>query len=267
MLEKIEKSCAKPHQDLIKRLKKMRTELVADAFLKLKIEDRTIPGIQPLDSTMTLCGSVYTAQYANLQDERPALYEFNRYVMDAVPKDHILVIENTGDISKAGVWGELVSIAAKARGLLGVITNGGVRDTSSIIKVGFPVFATAKAIHNSNKAFKVVAVQSDITLGGAKIRPNDIILADDSGVVVISPIDLKRVVEFAEKKMKDEVIISKLAQTGKSLEDIHNIMTQQKELPQSRISTLLTFSLFTAVASVTAGIGAYCLSSRDNICP
>lgn len=173
MFTKIEKTID-PHQLLLERLKKIRTELVADAFLKLNIEDRTITGIQPLESSMTVCGHVYTAQYADLSNDEEPVFEFNRFLVDRVPRNSILVIGNSGDISQAGVWGELVSISAQARGILGVITNISIRDTDAVKALGFPVFTTGKAVHNSNKAYKVVAQQTEIRLNGVKIRPDDI---------------------------------------------------------------------------------------------
>lgn len=249
----------------MERLKNIRTELVADAFLKLNIEDRTIPGIQPLDSVMRVCGPVFTAEYADLSDTRESLYEFNRFMVDKVPKNSVLVIENSGDISKAGVWGELVSISAQARGISGVITNGRVRDTDSVKTLGFPVFATGKAVHNSNKAYKVVATQTEINLNGVTIRTDDIILADSSGVVVISLQDIEKVVEFAEKKMQDEIKIARLARTGMSLEEIHQIMTQKKNEPVTFEMTNLTkLGIFAAAASVMIA-GACYLSSGEYV--
>lgn len=248
----------------MKRLENIRTELVADAFLKLDIEDRTIPGIQPLEPDMRVCGPVFTAEYADLSDTRKSLYEFNRFMVDIVPKNTILVIENSGDISKAGVWGELVSISAQARGVSGVITNGRVRDTDAIKTLGFPVFATGKAVHNSNKAYKVVATQSEISLNGVTIRADDIILADSSGVVVISLKDIEKVVAFAEKKMQDEIKIARLARTGMSLEDIHQIMTQQKNEPVTfEMTGLAKLGIFAAVTSVLVA-GACYLSSSEH---
>jgi regulator of RNase E activity RraA len=254
--------------DMLGRLKNLRTELIADAFAKLpNIEKRIINGVPPLDKTTKICGPAFTAVYTDITDSRDKLFQFNRFHIDKIPKNSVLVIENSGKLDLASVWGELVSLAAKARGVLGTITNGYVRDADQIELAKYPVFATGKAISNSNEYYKVVAIQTDVTIKGVAIRPGDIILADNSGIVVIAPNDLNRVVEFAEKKNLDESRITELIRKGKSLEEIHQLMTSPNNttadnLPlfQKYKNNLSSLGLF-AVATAVIGTACYIAKS------
>jgi 4-hydroxy-4-methyl-2-oxoglutarate aldolase len=85
-----------------------------------------------------------------------------------------------------GVWGEVLTVAALARGIAGLVLDGSVRDLGAIRRLGFPIFARGTALRGTTKSAHG-AVGVFTTCGGAPVWPGDLIVADESGIVVIRP--------------------------------------------------------------------------------
>lgn len=95
---------------------------------------------------------------------------------------YVMKVEDGADI--AGIGG-LMATAMKARGLAGAVIDGGVRDTPQIKKLQFPVFSTGIVPSTSVNHYRFGGVNVPISCGGAPVNANDIIAADEDGVVVI----------------------------------------------------------------------------------
>lgn len=119
----------------------------------------------------------------------------------AQPGD-VIVIE-TSDFTGRSTWGDLTSLIAKERGLAGMVTDGLVRDSIGIQKVGFPVFARGTS---PNSPFKdgPGEVNVPVSCGGVVVRPGDIVFGDVDGVVVIPKEHVDRVVLRALEISRDE---------------------------------------------------------------
>jgi regulator of RNase E activity RraA len=95
---------------------------------------------------------------------------------------YVMKLEDGADI--AGIGG-LMATAMKARGLAGAVIDAAVRDTPQIRKLQFPVFSTGVAPSTSVNHYRFAGVNVPITCAGALVNPNDIIAADEDGVVVV----------------------------------------------------------------------------------
>ncbi len=104
--------------------------------------------------------------------------------IDAAPAGSVYVmkLEDGGDI--AGIGG-LMATAMKARGLAGAVIDASVRDLPQIKKIQFPVFSTGVAPSTSVNHYRFAGVNVPVTCAGALVNANDIISADEDGVVVI----------------------------------------------------------------------------------
>ncbi|MFD3524240.1 4-carboxy-4-hydroxy-2-oxoadipate aldolase/oxaloacetate decarboxylase [Streptomyces sp. NPDC058653] len=99
----------------------------------------------------------------------------------AEPGD-VLVVD--GRRESCGYWGEVLTAAARARGVLGLVIDGGVRDVDQLRARGFPVFSSAIAVRTTVKD-DVGTVGTPIVLGGVTVGRGDLVVADSDGVVVI----------------------------------------------------------------------------------
>lgn len=130
----------------------------------------------------------------------------------------VLVVEAGDDMS--GVWGELLSTAAIARGLVGVVTDGLTRDVAGITAVGFPVYATGTSPLDSAGRQDFASFGRRITLGGVPIESGDWIVADDLGVARIPAEHVAAVVELGAIKMAGESTVRAELAAGEDLGEV-----------------------------------------------
>jgi regulator of RNase E activity RraA len=108
---------------------------------------------------------------------------------------YVMVLEDGADY--AGMGG-LMATAMKYRGLTGAIIDGGVRDTPQIRKLQFPVFSRGVVPSTSVNHYRFAGVNVPVTCAGAHVAANDIIVADEDGVVVVPRAHAEEVLKKAE---------------------------------------------------------------------
>jgi 4-hydroxy-4-methyl-2-oxoglutarate aldolase len=91
------------------------------------------------------------------------------------------------DATEHGFWGEITATAAIARGIVGLVTNGAVRDSDALRRLNFPVFCGGINIRGTSKT-KAGSVGECVNLGGVLIRQGDYVVADSDGIVTV-PLD------------------------------------------------------------------------------
>jgi 4-hydroxy-4-methyl-2-oxoglutarate aldolase len=101
----------------------------------------------------------------------------------AKPGD-VLVIDAGRTDEAMVVWGASSTLAAKMRGIAGVVTNGAVRDLDEIIQIGLPVFAAGVCLRGNAKNHPGW-LNVPVTIGDVVIEPGDIVVGDSDGVVVV----------------------------------------------------------------------------------
>ncbi|MGW2823934.1 4-carboxy-4-hydroxy-2-oxoadipate aldolase/oxaloacetate decarboxylase [Streptomyces sp. NPDC001443] len=114
----------------------------------------------------------------------------------------ILVVTTTSP-STDGMFGELFATALQRRGVRGVVTNAGIRDTQELRDMGFAAWARAVSSQGTVKATGG-SVNVPIAIDGQVVRPGDVILADDDGVVVVPRERARATVEASEAREAKE---------------------------------------------------------------
>lgn len=145
-------------------------------------------------------------------------------VYAAAPGDILVVDVPAGQ--DHGYWGEILSVAAAARQLGGLVINGGVRDVEALARVRFPVFAAAICINGTGKdpnAGGALGPEVRVQIGGINVVCGDYVVGDADGVVVVPHDVLAETVALAdERRLKEEDIIARLHQ-GESTLDLYDL--------------------------------------------
>jgi 4-hydroxy-4-methyl-2-oxoglutarate aldolase len=114
----------------------------------------------------------------------------------------VLVIVPTGP-SKDAYFGDLLATAARARGCVGAIIVGGVRDVRELTAMRFPVWSVAVCANATTKR-QLGTVNLPVTCGGEVIRPGDLLVADDDGACLVAAVRTAEVLERARARAEEE---------------------------------------------------------------
>jgi 4-hydroxy-4-methyl-2-oxoglutarate aldolase len=114
----------------------------------------------------------------------------------------VLVVTTTSP-STDGMFGELFATALHRRGVRGLVINAGIRDTQELREMGFPAWARAVSAQGTVKATGG-SVNVPVAIDGQIVRPGDVILADDDGVVVVPRERARETVERSEAREAKE---------------------------------------------------------------
>ena len=138
-----------------------------------------------------------------------------------------LVVIATGESEASAFWGELFSAAAIGAGVVGVVTDGTLRDTERIAGLGFPAFARSRRPVGFRRRMAISQTREPVELGGVTIADGDLVLADDDGVVVIPGAQEAEVLAAARRRAAGEsTVLAELLAGGtlRSVWDRHRIL-------------------------------------------
>ena len=118
------------------------------------------------------------------------------------PPGSVLVVD-VGEERELGFWGEVLTTAAQARGIAGLVIDGGVRDVDALAEHGFPVFSAGVALTGATKEMPG-SVNREIVVGDVEVGAGDWIVGDVDGVVVIAAADLDAILAAGNQRAANE---------------------------------------------------------------
>ena len=123
-------------------------------------------------------------------------------MIDAASPGDIIVIDNGGQC--VSTWGGLATLAAKLKGIGGLVADGGVRDREEMLEHRLPVFARHMTPLTGRSRLAITAINEPIACGGVRVRAGDVIVADGSGACCIPAERAARVAELAQAYSRDD---------------------------------------------------------------
>jgi regulator of RNase E activity RraA len=169
----------------------------------------------PMTVNRVLVGRCKTTLWAEMAHADPRPYELELRAVDSCRPDDVLIAAANGSC-RSGVWGELLSTAARNAGCFGVIVDGAVRDVARMREMDFAVYARSRCPYDSKDRQRVIDLDVVVEIDGVRFAPGDLVIADEDGVVVVPVRAEEEVVRRAWEKVHAENQVRDAIQSGLS---------------------------------------------------
>ncbi|WP_233870302.1 4-carboxy-4-hydroxy-2-oxoadipate aldolase/oxaloacetate decarboxylase [Paraburkholderia adhaesiva] len=172
--------------------------------------------LKPVAQNFRICGSAFTVHSPGGDN-----LWLHRAIDLAQPGD-VLVVYASG-VYEHGYWGEIMTTAAKVKGLNGLVIDGCVRDADLLEQIGFPVFSRGLSIRGTGKDYGAIGwLNAPVMIGNVVVSPGDLIVGDRDGIVAVPRARAADVVEKAAKREADEAAICKRIEAGETTMQIYS---------------------------------------------
>jgi len=212
-----------PRDPEVERLAAVPVSVLADVVDRLGLRSQAMDHtVRPLSlGAASLAGRAFTicAVASNEVLDRP--YEHEIAAVDATPAGAVVVLA-TGGCVDAAVWGELLTTRMLARGGVGVVTDGGIRDVAQIRQIGMPSFAAAITPRDSMGRLLVTGWGEPVHCAGVAVSPGDLVRCDQDGVVVVPRALATQALAAAEAKLHLEHIVRDGLERGISAAELYD---------------------------------------------
>jgi 4-hydroxy-4-methyl-2-oxoglutarate aldolase len=180
------------------------------------------PEIQPRQTGTTIAGSAITVSC------HPGDNLMIHAAVEVCGPGDILVVTTTSP-STDGMFGDLLATSLRARGVIGLVSDAGVRDIATLREMGFPVWSRAVHARGTVKA-SPGSVNVPVVAAGQIVRPGDIIVADDDGVLAVPAGRGAEVVDAAQKRIANETAKREQLAAGALGVDLYHLRPLLEEL-------------------------------------
>jgi regulator of RNase E activity RraA len=210
----------KMKQTWLEALGNITTGTITTMLLKKGIRRCWMDGPKPLCEGPRLVGPAFTLRFVPVREDLATPDSWakpvsTRGAIEEMPAGAIAVADAMGIIS-AGIFGDILTMRMVRRGVTALITDGAVRDKVGVLASGLPVWCAGVAAPASVNGLTFVGWQEPIGCGGCAIFPDDIIVADEDGAVVIPQNLLEFVAtEGAEHERMESFIVSEVEKGAK----------------------------------------------------
>ena len=202
------------------------TATVTTVLLKKGLRNVWLRGTKPLaPGQPRLVGRAFTLRFVPAREDlaTPASWGApisTRAAIEAMPAGCIAVVGALG-VTHAGIFGDILCARMKRRGVAALVSDGVVRDVAGVLGTKLPVWCQGVAAPASVNGLTFVGWQEPIDCGGVAVFPNDVIVVDDDGAVLIPAALLQDVVEAAVEQERLEGWIMGEVERGAALPGLY----------------------------------------------
>src|SRR5258708_7149215 len=178
--------------DTLEQLKSVSTATITSQLLRAHgMRTRAIAGVRPINPARChFVGPAFTLRYVPRREDlaaggsRALTTNPMHAAIEAIPAGSVFVLDMQGNRS-CGALGDVLISRLIARGAVGAVCDGGMRDVGPVGDMSLPVFSASHAAPPSTNDFLIADFQRPIGCGGVLVLPGDIVVGDNDGVVVI----------------------------------------------------------------------------------
>ncbi|HQT83542.1 MAG: ribonuclease activity regulator RraA [Acidiphilium sp. 37-64-53] len=209
------------------------TATITTVLLKKGLRNIWLRGTVPIRAGQPrLVGRAFTLRFVPAREDlaTPESWSSPRSTRGAIedmPAGSIAVVDAMG-ITDAGIFGDILCARMHQRGVAALITDGVVRDLAGVLGTGLPVWCRGAAAPPSVAGLTFVAWQEPIACGGVAVFPDDVIVADDDGAVVIPAALLDHVLEHGPEQERLEAWIMREVEAGVALPGLYPANAETK---------------------------------------
>jgi len=217
---------------------------ISTALFKRGLRNQFIQGVSPLNPNLSnMVGYAFTVRYIPAREDLNTLDVFRnpehpqRAAIEKCPKNHVLIFDSRKD-ARAASAGAILITRLMVRGCAGVVTDGGFRDSSEIKKLEFPAYHHRPSSPTNLTLHQAIDINVPIGCGDVAVWPNDLIVGDQEGVIVIP----NKIIEEISEEVKsmtvyEDYVIDKV-QNGSSIKGLYPLTDEkQKNLFESWINS------------------------------
>lgn len=164
---------------------KLYSAVLSDAMDSLGYRNQS-PNIdlRPYTGISILVGRCKTTLWADMFHEDPNPYALELQAVDSCKEGDVLIAAAGGSM-RSGIWGELLSTAARNSGCKGVVVDGAIRDVAAMRKMAFPAFALGTSVYDSLHRQRVIDLDVPVEIAGVTFEPGALVFCDEDGIVVV----------------------------------------------------------------------------------
>lgn len=209
-----------------KALEGVTTATLTTVLLKKGLRNVFIRGAAPLTPGLPrIVGRAFTVRFIPAREDLATPESWSnpkstRAAIEQMPAGCIAVVDANG-VKDAGFWGDILCARMAHRGVAALVSDGAVRDLSGVLSTELPIWASGAAAPPSVAALTFVDWQQPIGCGGVAVFPDDIIVLDQDGGVLIPANLLQEVVAQAVEQERLEGWIMEEVQAGAVLPGLY----------------------------------------------
>ncbi len=202
------------------------TATLTTVLLKQGLRNVWMRGTRPLSPGQPrLVGRAFTLRFVPAREDlaTPASWGApisTRAAIEAMPAGCIAVVDAMG-VTDAGIFGDILCARMQRRGVAALVTDGVVRDAAGVVGSGLPVWCQGTAAPPSVAGLTFVGWQEPVGCGGVAVFPNDVVVVDGDGAVLIPAALLDDVVAAAVEQETHETWIMSEVERGAALPGLY----------------------------------------------
>jgi regulator of RNase E activity RraA len=203
----------RPDKKVVQGFFSLSTATISDALDRFGLRGGC-EGILPIVPGAKMAGPAFTVRYVPVGEVKGTVGDY----IDVVQPGDVIVLDNHGRMD-CTVWGDILTVTAKLKNIAGTVIEGVCRDVPNILKEQYPLFSRGRFMMTGKDRVMVEAMNVIVSVGKTQVKPGDILVGDDSGVVVVPGEKATEVLKVALEIEEAENLIEDAIRKGLSIKE------------------------------------------------